>query len=258
MINRISTPLTTLRKNKPLVLCLTNYVTMDFMANSLLALGALPLMSYSEDELEELIAISHAININLGTLDRAFIARCQQATACAKKLGKPIILDPVGAGASALRTAAARSLMNDASIIRGNASEISALIEDDVHTQGVETTRSTDSTIDSAIRLAKQLHNTIVISGKDDCITDGTQTEIISYGSPLMPLVTGMGCTLTAVIAAFHAVQPDTFEAALAATAYFGLCGNYAEEKASAPGSFRMHFIDALHTTPLFENDHAG
>lgn len=230
---------------------------MDFMANSLLALGALPLMSHTEEELLELITISHAIYLNLGTLDRSFITRCQQAIVLAKKLKKPIILDPVGAGASSLRTSTARLFMKDASIVRGNASEISALIEENVLTHGVESTRSTLSAIDSANQLARQLNNTIVISGKDDYITDGFRCETISYGSPLMPLVTGMGCTLTAVVAAFHAVQADAFDAAAAATTFFGFCGNQAEKMAYAPGSFRTHFIDALYTLTLNENDHA-
>lgn len=247
MNNLIYAAKTDIQRNKPIILCLTNVVTMDFMANSLLALGAAPIMSCDDRELEALIAISSAINLNIGTLDAAFISRCQHAADIARHQQKPVILDPVGAGASLIRTQSARELMPFADIIRGNASEVMALIDLNIASAGVESTRSTAMAKDSADTLARQLNNTVIVSGKEDYITDGNRQETLHVGSPLMPLVTGMGCTLTAVVAAFRAVIPDSFEAARIATTYFGLCGSAAEQKTKQPGSFRTAFIDALY-----------
>lgn len=248
MNSPIYTAKESIKHHKPIILCLTNVVTMDFMANSLLALGAAPIMSCDDRELKELISISHAVNINIGTLDAAFISRCKQAVDIARRLQKPVILDPVGAGASIIRTQSALELMQFSDIIRGNASEIMALLDMNIESAGVESTKTTHMAKDSADMLARKLKNTIIVSGKEDYITDGLRHEILHYGSPLMPLVTGMGCTLTAVVAAFRAILPDSFDAARLATAYFGLCGNRAEEKASTPGAFRTAFIDALYS----------
>ena len=246
MINKINTALAKLRQTKPLVLCLTNYVTMDFMANSLLALGAAPIMSCATEEIEELIKIAQAVNINIGTLNAEFIARCEVAIKFAQRYGKPIVLDPVGAGASLLRTASARRLMVFTDIIRGNASEIMALMEDEHQTHGVESTQQVQNAKDIAFKLAKTLGCTVVVSGEEDFVTDGSRQELLKFGSPIMSRITGMGCALTAVIAAFRAVMPDPFSAAAIATAYFGLCGNLAHSKTNQPGTFRAAFIDAL------------
>ena len=248
MMNLIHSAKANIKQHKPIILCLTNYVTMDFMANSLLALGAAPIMSCDDTELEELINISHAINLNMGTLDGAFISRCQTAVKIAQQNNKPIILDPVGAGASHIRTQSAKTLMPFADIIRGNASEIMALADMQTQTAGVESTQTTHMAKESADLLAKQLHNTVIVSGKEDYVTDGQRQETLQFGSSLMPFITGMGCTLTAVVAAFRAIQADSYDAARFATAFFGLCGNIAEQKAKAPGSFRTAFIDALYT----------
>jgi hydroxyethylthiazole kinase len=252
MINplELETAIVTIRKTKPLVLNLTNYVTMDFMANSLLALGAAPLMSVCDAELEELIKISHAVNINIGTLDENFITRAVQAVKLAKTYHKPVIVDPVGCGASSIRTKTARKLMLiGPSIIRGNASEIMALFDTETKSLGVESLHATDQAKNHAHQLAKNHQLTIVVSGEKDFITDATTEIILPFGSPLMKLITGMGCALTAIIAAFRAVIPNDFEAATLATAYFGLCGNLAAIKSGPkPGLFRSMFIDELYS----------
>lgn len=247
MLEEVTKTLTSLRKTKPLVLCLTNYVTMDFMANSLLALGAAPIMSVCDDELEELVRISHAINLNIGTLDADFIARSKLVAALTREYQKPLILDPVGAGASVLRTDTAKDLMKYASIIKGNASEIMALVGDDVRTLGVESANPTQHAQHAARALAENLGCTFVVSGAQDLIVDGTRQEFLAFGSSLMPFITGMGCTLGAVIAAFRSVVPDSYAAAKVATTYFGLCGNLVHEKTGRPGSFRTAFIDELY-----------
>lgn len=247
LLKDLEDALVSLRQTKPLVLCLTNFVTMDFMANSLLALGAAPLMSQSMDEIEELVTISHVVNINLGTLDQAFYERAFEAAKLAKTQKKPVVLDPVGAGASHLRTSAAKSFLPYADIIRGNASEILALSDEAADTKGVESSRSVNQAMSAARELAVLPAKVMVVSGPVDFITDGRQAINLPFGSPLMPLVTGMGCTLTAVIAAFAAIGLSTYQAALLATAYFGLCGQLTQHKTQGPGAFRQVFIDRLY-----------
>ena len=247
MMTTIESTLTRLRQARPLVLCLTNYVTMDFMANSLLAAGCAPIMSVDGRELDELLSISDALSLNIGTLDEPFIERCHQAMALAERYGKPVILDPVGAGASVLRTQTARDLMSGADIIRGNASEIMALLDNDIETRGVDATQSVADAQTAALKLASRLDCTVVVSGADDFVCSAEKQDLLSFGSPLMPMVTGMGCTLSAVIAAFRAVLPDSYEAARLATTWFGLCGQLSHQITDRPGSFRTTFIDQLY-----------
>lgn len=247
MINDIKTVINKIRQCKPLVLNLTNHVTMNFMANALLALGAAPIMSECDDELEELISISAAINLNIGTLDDQFIKRCEKAVKFAKKYHKPVILDPVGAGATAIRTKTAINLMHDVDIVRGNASEIIALDALKSKSLGVEAGNTTDEAICSAYKISRYYDVIVIVSGQCDLVTNGKIDKSINFGSRLMSLVTGMGCVLTAVIAAFRSVRSNSFEASVLATSYFGLCGNLSEQKASAPGSFKACFIDELH-----------
>lgn len=246
MLHDLENALIKLRQTKPLILCLTNHVTMDFMANCLLSIGAAPIMSEDGRELDELVRICHAVNINIGTLDRDFVERANTTVQFAKEYHKPFILDPVGAGATHVRTAASRTLLSSADIIRGNASEIMAVIAGTHQTLGVEATHQVSDAELSAIQLAKANHCIVVVSGEKDFVSDGQRKECLHFGSSLMPLVTGMGCTLTAVIAAFAAVIPDKFKAAYLATAYFGLCGSIAAQKTDKPGSFRTLFIDEL------------
>jgi len=203
-------------------------------------------MTQEVSELDELVHISHAVNLNIGTLDDAFIARANTLVRLAKAHNKPIILDPVGAGATHIRTASSRSLMVSADIIRGNASEIMALAENINQTLGVESTHQVSDAALSATMLAKNHQCTVVVSGAEDVVTDGRRDDRLCFGSALMPFITGMGCALTAVIAAFKAVTPDAYEAARLATAYFSLCGSLAAKKTDKPGSFRTLFIDEL------------
>ncbi len=253
MTEKIAMALARIRTIKPVVLNLTNYVTMDLMANALLALGAAPVMSVCDEELPELLQIAASININIGTLDHAFIRRCHEAVRLAQQYQKPVILDPVGAGASFLRTKTAQELMKYADIVRGNASEIISLQGPGSKTLGVESSASTTEAKDSAIMLSRKYGFTTVISGPIDFITDGQREAEIPFGSSMMPLVTGMGCTLTAVIAAFSTVLDDAFNSAQLATLYTGLCGQSAAKRAQHPGTFRTAFIDELYAADVGE-----
>ncbi|MFT4060109.1 MAG: hydroxyethylthiazole kinase [Legionella sp.] len=247
MIEQIKATLTKVRQNKPLILCLTNYVTMDLMANSLLALGAAPVMSESIDEIEEFVTISQAIYINIGTITNAFMERARLAIKIANAQNKPVILDPVGTGASRLRTSAAMELLPLVSVIRGNASEIISLSGARNVSKGVEATDAVSSAMNSARALAQNYSKIIVITGPEDFVTDGTQQKNLVYGSSLMSLITGMGCTMTAVLSAFVACNPNYYLASVEATAYFGLCGQLTQEQAKVPGLFRQVFIDNLY-----------
>jgi len=251
MFERLHQCLTRIRETKPLVLNITNYVTMDFMANSLLALGAAPIMSEEEHELMELVAIASSVNINIGTLDTGFLQKARMAIKQAKNQAKPIILDPVGAGATKIRTQAALEFLPHAAIVRGNASEIMAMYSASNKPLGVEALHTPEQALDAGKYLNTAYRLVVAISGATDIVICQKYTKSLSFGSALMPYVTGMGCTLTAVIAAFHAVEKDPFEAAMLATAYFGLCGEQAVQTTAAPGSFRAAFIDSLYAPDL-------
>ena len=246
MIDHIKAQLVILKKHKPLVLNLTNYVTMDFVANSLLALGAAPIMSEDIREMEELIQISGALHINIGTLTPEFMERVRLACNIAKKYNKPIVLDPVGVGASKIRMEAAKEILPFIDILRGNACEIIAVYGLASKELGVESIHEVRDALEAARELAVAQKIIVVVSGAEDFITDGIQEQTLNFGSNLMPLITGTGCSLTAVIAAFRAIIPDSFEAAKLATAYFGLSGQIAENLANGPGSFRVEFLDNL------------
>ncbi|MDI9314252.1 MAG: hydroxyethylthiazole kinase [Hydrotalea sp.] len=264
-----------IRAQKPLILNLTNVVTMDFMANALLALGSAPLMSVADDEMPELVTISAAVNINIGTLDAAFVARA--ITAARLAAGKiPVVLDPVGAGASALRTTSAAKIFNLANMVRGNGSEIMALGnelgnhlgnelgnhlvgmagdgKESPQSRGVESTIAALDAKTTAINLAKPNKKIIIVSGKEDVITDGSAVATCGFGAALMTSVTGMGCVLTAVVAAFASVankgnnKPDYFQSAILATNFFALVGQVAAMTEKNPGGFKTAFIDGLHT----------
>lgn len=248
MLNKIEKSLLDLRRQKPLILSFTNFVTMDFVANCLLALGAAPVMSVCEDEIEELVKICSAVYINIGTLDVASIRLSKKVVEIAIKHNKPIIFDPVGAGATKIRTQTARYIAPFSTIIRGNASEIIALGgEKTAATKGVESMHDTKESIEIASLLACHYNTTVIVSGPVDFVTNGDRSLQVAHGSPLMQLVTGMGCALTSIIAAFKAVIDDPFEAGLLATYYFALCGEIASLNNKHPGSFKNAFIDQLH-----------
>ena len=251
MLKDIKTAIEKIRAAQPLVLNLTNMVTMDFMANALLALGAAPLMSVADEEIIDLLKISFAVNINIGTLDKAFIARAMMAAELAQ--GKiPVVFDPVGAGASRLRTTTARNIAACADIVRGNGSEIMALGElgsggVDKKSMGVESTIAVMDAKATAMMVATQDKKIIIVSGKEDIITNGMEVFSCGFGTPLMKSVTGMGCVLTAVVAAFAAVEKDYLRAAVLATNFFALSGQVVARDEKNPASFKTKFIDGLH-----------
>lgn len=242
--------LAAVRAHNPLVHNITNYVVMNYTANALLAMGASPVMAHALKEVEEMVAHAGALVLNIGTLSPewvdSMIAAGRQATA--KKI--PIVLDPVGAGATSLRTQSAHSILSRTrvAVVRGNASEILSLAREDAHTKGVDTVHGVEDVAGSAGDLAVELGCTLAVTGAIDLVTDGRRAVRVANGHPLMTRVTGTGCTATAAIGAFLAVDPDPVGAAATALAYFGLAGEVAGAGATAPGSFMIGLLDALYT----------
>lgn len=233
----------------PVILNITNFVTMDFIANGLLALGASPIMSLAIEEIDDLVQLASCVVINIGTLNSSFLELANAACYSANKAKKPIILDPVGVGATPYRTQSAKQLLTDHNIqiIRGNASEIAALVNHTNTTKGVDSTMSTHEMQNEAIEVANLYNATVCVSGKTDLIVNANKKAFNHHGSHMMTYVTGMGCLLTAIIGAFHAVEQDSFLATHMAALYYSLCGEEAAKKASTPASFKHNFIDALY-----------
>jgi len=232
----------------PVILSLTNYVAMDLTANALLALGASPIMAHAEEELSELVDLASAVVINLGTLDSDWQRRMVKAVKLAGERGKPVILDPVGAGATTFRTSFARDLIGSGniSVVRGNASEIAALTSDRERTRGVDAVLSTDNALVFAKKAVTDTPLVIALSGETDYIVGKSRVASIRNGSWMMTRVTAMGCTATSVVAAFCAVNPSPYYAALNAMAVMALAGERASDLAAGAGSFRVHFLDQL------------
>jgi hydroxyethylthiazole kinase len=240
-----------LRSAGPLVHNITNYVSMDISANALLAVGASPAMIHAVEEVEDFVAISHALVLNIGTVSPPWAEAMERAAAKAAELGIPTVLDPVGVGATPYRTAlAARLARTGVSVIRGNASEILALAgAAGAPTRGVDATHEVGEAMKNALGLANELGCAVAVTGPVDQVTDGSAVVRVPGGSPLMAKVTAIGCAASAAVAAFlGSAAPETppLASAAHALACFGLAGQHASAKAGGPGTFRALFIDAL------------
>lgn len=238
------------REKSPLVHNITNYVAMNFSANALLAAGASPVMAHAAEEVADMATIAGALVINIGTLDAGWVESMIIAGKAKHAQGGVIVLDPVGAGATAYRTKTAWRIIEEChpDIIRGNASEIMALLNADIKSKGVDSSCSSHDAVESAVKLAERTGAVVVISGETDYITDGKRIETISNGSPMMPYVTAMGCTASSMVGAFAAVNPSNLlEASLHAMALMGVAGEMAAAKSAGPGSLLTNFVDTLY-----------
>lgn len=237
------------RQKSPLVHNITNYVVMNNTANALLSIGASPVMAHSVDEVAEMASIASSLVINIGTLDAEWVKAMLIAGKTASAKNTPIVFDPVGAGATSYRNEVCKQIIEECKpdIIRGNASEIMALCNANAKTKGVDSTDSSDSAIDSAKQLAKETKSVVVISGQTDYITDGETILLVKNGNPLMARVTGMGCTATAVVAAFAAINSNTIEAATHAMSVMGIAGEIAASKSRGNGSMQVNFLDEMY-----------
>ncbi|OFZ28951.1 MAG: hydroxyethylthiazole kinase [Bdellovibrionales bacterium RIFCSPHIGHO2_01_FULL_40_29] len=238
-----------IKVKSPLIHNITNYVVMNSTANALLALGASPIMAHAQEELEDLIGISNALVINIGTLSSYWIESMKIAIRLAKVRGIPIVMDPVGVGASRLRTQVAQELLKlgPPTVIRGNGSEILALTSDLVRTKGVDSTAASQSALDAARELVEHFSCTVVISGEIDLIVNKTGILKINNGHPIMTKVTGMGCAATTFVAAFNTINPSPLMASAHSMAVMGIAGEIAESRSSGPGSFPAAFLDSVY-----------
>jgi len=243
-----------LRAARPLVQSITNFVSMDIAANALLAVGASPAMVHAPEETGEFTPRVDALVVNVGTLSKDSAHAMEQAATTARVHGRPWLLDPVAAGALTIRDETIQRLLRHRpSIIRGNASEIMAvacaagLTRNEAAPRGVDSAHTTQEAEALAVRLARHCFCAIVATGAVDVVTDGERVLRVANGSPLMPRVTALGCSMSAVMGAFLAVASDPFEAAFAATALYGVAGERAAAQAQGPGSLRTAFLDALY-----------
>lgn len=261
--NQLAVDLTLVKQQSPLVHNITNYVVMNNTANALLAIGASPVMAHAVEEVKDMVAIASALVINMGTLSEKWVEAMLIGGEAANEKGIPVVFDPVGVGATPYRNQVAALIIKQCkpSIIRGNASEIMALAKENISTKGVDSTASSNNALEGAKRLAKETAAVVVISGEEDFITDGNIVYSVKNGSPLMPKVTGMGCTATAIVGAFAAVNNNMLVAAACAMATMGVAGEIAAQQAKGPGTMQLHFIDALYNLTaetLVENAKIG
>ncbi|MCX6923906.1 MAG: hydroxyethylthiazole kinase [Verrucomicrobia bacterium] len=257
-MNQVYEDLQRVRAAAPLVHNITNYVVMSSTANALLAIGASPVMAHACQEVEEMVALAQALVINMGTLSTPWVEAMVKAGKEARRRGIPVVFDPVGCGATRFRTATARNLTEEIhpTIIRGNASEIRALFHAGKGTKGVDSIISSEAVIEDAQALSVACGCVVSVSGEVDLVVEGRRVTRVANGHPLMARVTGMGCTATAITGAFAAVNPSTFHAASHAMVVAGIAGEIAAERATGPGSFPAHFLDALYL--LQESDIAS
>jgi hydroxyethylthiazole kinase len=238
-----------LRRERPLIHCITNPVTVNFVANGLLALGASPVMASAVEEVGEMVAHAAGLMLNIGTPCPAGVAAMVRAAERAAQRGIPVVFDPVGVGSTGFRTASARSIMETGGVtaVRGNASEIRVLEGASGWVRGVDASHSVTDVEGGLDEAARRLGAVLCVTGPEDLVSDGRRRFRVGNGDPLMARVTGMGCAATAVMAAFLAVDDDPAAAAAGALAIFGLAGEMAALTASGPGGFAVGFLDALH-----------
>jgi hydroxyethylthiazole kinase len=240
-----------IRSKSPLIHNITNYVVMNSSANILLASGASPVMAHCRAEVEEMVSYAGALVLNIGTLQEDWVDSMIVAAKAANAKGTPVVLDPVGSGATKLRTDAVKRIMRESkvTVLRGNASEIFSLRSADIKTKGVDSSLDfSDEMVETAMAMSKDMNCVIAISGPVDCITDGRRVFRVANGHPLMTKVTGMGCGLSAITGAFCAADPsDPAKATAAAFAYYGLCGDLAVKLSDKPASFFVAFVDRLY-----------
>ena len=238
-----------IREKNPLVHNITNYVVMNNTANALLAIGASPVMAHAIEELDEMVKIASALVINIGTLDNQLISSMYEALNAARDYKTPVILDPVGAGATKLRTKTVGHLLNKykPDIICGNGSEIIAMAGSTYTTKGVDSLSSSDDAVESGKKIAERFDTTVIISGKIDYIINAEKTMKVHNGVEMMGRITGMGCTASALAGAFVGVNDSAFDAALGTMVTLGIAGEIGARDAKGPGSLQMYILDALY-----------
>jgi hydroxyethylthiazole kinase len=247
--SRAADNLRAVRSERPLVHNITNYVVMNVTANALLAAGASPVMAHAGEEVEEMVSMAGALVLNIGTLSPQWVDAMLLAGRRANERGVPVILDPVGSGATSFRTETARRILMEVEVgvVRGNASEVLSLASTGSRTKGVDAVHGVEEATETAFRLAGDLSTTLVITGAEDLVTNGDRVLHVRNGHELMGRITGSGCMATSLIGAFHAVDRDAVTASATALAFFGLAGERAAAESRGPGTFQAALLDALY-----------
>ena len=242
------------RAQAPLVHSITNWVVINFNANVLLAMGASPVMAHACEEVADMANIAQALVLNIGTLTADKVQAMLLAQKQAHSRAIPVVLDPVGAGATPYRNQALSEIIQSGppGIIRGNGSEIMSVAGLSVTTKGVDSVMASDQSLDAALALAKRIEGVVCVSGETDYIIDAHgQVALLRNGDVWMTKVTGVGCSATALIGAFAAVQFDAWRATTAAMAYWGVVGEVAAEQTRAlgagVGTYATKLLDVTH-----------
>jgi len=237
-----------LRAAKPLVHQITNYVVMNETANATLALGALPVMAHAREEVEEMVALAGALVLNIGTLSPHWVDAMVVAGRAANGRGVPVVLDPVGAGATRYRTDTAKRILDevDVTVVRGNAGEIATLVGVAAEVRGVESVGGAGDPAGLARDAARSLGVVASVTGPVDHVSDGDRVVAIANGHPLLASITGTGCMSSAITGCFLAVADSALDGAAEALVAFGVAGEDAAREANGPGSFHVALYDAL------------
>ena len=239
-----------IRERRPLVHQITNYVVMNETANATLALGALPVMAHAREEVEEMVGLAGALVINIGTLSPHWVDAMLLAGRAANERRLPVVLDPVGAGATRYRTETAKRLLDelDVTVLRGNAGEVATLVGVDAEVRGVESMMAGTDPGVLAREAGKRLGLVASVTGPVDHVSDGETVLGVANGHELLGTVSGTGCMSTAITGCFLAAKPDApLEAAAEALAAFGVAGEDAAARATGPGTFHAALYDALY-----------
>ncbi|XP_020206512.1 hydroxyethylthiazole kinase [Cajanus cajan] len=244
--------LSLVRAQSPLVQCITNFVSMDIVANTLLSAGASPAMLHAAEELPDFTPRAAALCLNVGTLSPSWLPAMNAAAKLCSELGTPWVLDPVAVSASAFRFDACRHLLSlRPTVVRGNASEIIALASAQPHanaSKGVDSVHESMDAVEAAKLLAQTSGAIVAVSGATDIITDGNRVVGAHNGVAMMQKITATGCSVTALIAAFVAIDKShALDATVSALAAFGIAGELGMKMAKGPASLRVHLIDALY-----------
>jgi len=238
-----------IRERKPLVHQITNYVVMNETANATLALGALPVMAHAAEEVEEMAGLASALVLNIGTLSPPWVEAMLLAGAAATARGTPVVLDPVGAGATRYRTESAQRILSlvGVTVLRGNPGEVATLVGVQAEVRGVESMSAGLELAELAREAARTLGVVASVTGRVDHVSDGDRVLAVGNGHPLLAAVTGTGCISTAITGCFLAAKPDEpLAAAAEALAAFGVAAEDAAAGADGPGSFHARLYDAL------------
>ncbi|WP_100397916.1 hydroxyethylthiazole kinase [Bacillus sp. FJAT-44742] len=249
--------LSKMREEKPLIHNITNVVVTNFTANGLLALGASPVMAYAKEEVADMARIAGALVLNIGTLSAEEVEAMILAGNTANQQGVPIILDPVGAGATPYRTEASKRIVKELnlSLLRGNAAEVANVVGLDWKIKGVDAEEGEGDILELAKEAARKLDTVVCVTGKEDVITDGEKTYIVNNGTAMFTKITGAGCLLSSVIGSFAAVEKDVLTAGAAALSAYGIAGEKAAQESEGPGSFQVAFLDQLYKITSKEVD---